>query len=82
MLSISVNFTIELMFNRGVKPFNALIIPILRDCLYMYNHFPLFLSFVTFTYAVPGQVQYLIVSIPDLCLLLYYGVVMIVNVQL
>ena len=29
--------------------------------------------FVTFPYGVPGQVLYLIVSIPDLCLLLYLG---------
>ena len=28
--------------------------------------------FVTFPYGVPGQVWYLIVSIPDLCLLLYF----------
>ena len=29
--------------------------------------------FVTFPYVVPGQVWYLILSIPDLCLLLYVG---------
>ena len=28
--------------------------------------------FATFPYCVPGQVWYLIVSIPDLCLLLYF----------
>ena len=32
-----------------------------------------FLCFVTFPYGVPGQVWYLIVSIPDLCFLLYLG---------
>ena len=30
------------------------------------------LCLVTFPYGVPGQVWYLIVSIPDLCLLLYF----------
>ena len=32
-----------------------------------------FLSFITFSLGVLGQVWYLIVSIPDLCLLPYFG---------
>ena len=30
--------------------------------------------FVTFPYGVPGQVWYLIVSIPGLCLILYFNI--------
>ena len=37
------------------------------DCL----DFNVFLSFITFSYGVLGQVWYLIVSIPDICLLFY-----------
>ena len=49
--------------------FNAIIIQILRDCLY--NHFPLFLS-LDILYGVTGQMSYLIVSSPELCLPLYF----------
>ena len=36
--------------------------------------------FVTFTYGVLGQVWYLIVSIPDLCLLLHFVILMTVGI--
>ena len=47
-------------------------------CWEMADHFALlcvmlFCIFVTFPHGVSGQVWYLIVSIPDLCLLLYFG---------
>ena len=32
-------------------------------------------AFVTIQYCVLGQVWYLIVSIPDLCLLSYFGII-------
>ena len=35
--------------------------------------FDVFLSFITFPFGVLGQVLYLIVSIPDLCLLPNFG---------
>ena len=34
--------------------------------------------FVTFPYSVPGQVWYLIVPIPDLCLLSYFDIINII----
>ena len=38
--------------------------------------------FVTFPYGVPGYVWYLIVSIPDLCLLLYFHSVCFIDKDL
>ena len=36
-----------------------------------------FLCFVTFSCGVLGQVWYLVVSIPDICLLTYFGVLQV-----
>ena len=37
------------------------------------------MCFVTFPYGVPGQAWYLVVSIPDLCLLYFYCVLFFVR---
>ena len=48
---------------------NVISIPILRDSLY--NHYLLFLP-LDILYGFPGKVWYLLVSIPDHCLPLYF----------
>ena len=62
-------FRMSALKNFPRHSFNTTIIQILMDCLY--NQFPLFLS-LDILYGFTGQMWYLVVSSPELCLPVYF----------
>ena len=60
-LELWIVFVIKI-FHGGIRCMPAGLLCVMFSCV-----------FVTFPYGVPGQVRYLIVLIPDLCLVLYFS---------